>query len=64
MVFYCPKCSKCFTYYNDIIPEDSVIGEVDGVKTGIYHVRCDCLRQCMEPVYKSGKYVIAAKNEV
>lgn len=24
----------------------------------------DLLRQCMEPVYKSGKYVIAAKNEV
>lgn len=42
MVFYCPKCEKCFTNHDDTIPDDSVIGEINGLKTGIYHVRCCC----------------------
>lgn len=42
MVFYCPKCEKCFVNHNDIIPKNSVAGEIDGIETGIYHVKCDC----------------------
>ena len=43
MVFYCPRCGKCFTSSDvGIDIENCALGEIDGINNGIYHKKCDC----------------------